>query len=134
MANPNGALEGLLTSQTAQPKAKPAQGAPSQASAAPAPGAGSSSGSVGGSQGVTPASESDIARLGLPPGTVEILVSQDDPAFREVASQVSAEGGQIVNVGGKVFGVPPQQQQQQQQQASVPGLLAEGSPSSSPRG
>ena len=141
MANPNKGLEGLLNTQASQKRGGQAQATPQggPAVAAPAPGGSGSGGSgpSGGSQGVTPASESDIARLGLPPGTVEIIVSQDDPAFREVASQVSAEGGQIVNVGGKVFGVPPQQQtpqQQQQSQQPVPGLLAGGPQSPSPRG
>lgn len=114
-----GALEGLLTSQTAAPQG----GVPQQAQA-PQP----SAPAVGG-QGIGPASSEDIAQFGLPPGTLEIRIGQDDPAFRSIAAKAAAEGGQIVSLGGKTFAVPPQQQQPAPQ-----GLLAGGPQAAGPLG
>ena len=122
----NNALEGLLASRTAAP-----QGAAPQRPQQPNVAAQQAGAPPPGGQGVGPADPADVAQLGLPPGTLEIRVGPDDPAFRNIAARVSAEGGQLVALGGKTFAVPPQRPQQAPQQAPrqgatppAPGLLA----------
>jgi len=126
MANAaNSALAGLLKSNTGAPggSSSPRQGspqaapAPTAAGVPPAPQEGTS---PSGGSAIGPASEEALVRFSLPPGTLEIRVSPDDPAFEPVAAQAVSEGRQIVRLEDKVFALP----QQQQQPSAAQGLLA----------